>query len=312
MCTSNASPAGATSIPPALASLNAPNYNVSIHWAPDAFARLSGTSQTTTNDLLSITVYDPNLPNGSETVNYLVQNGTTMSAAAGLAVAINADANLQSIGEYASSQGSTVMMRRISGDTYSSSVTPGGSETIALAQDPTYSYLEDATIGSTLASAPFYTFYAFVSPTDFWNLTNPLLNFDLSTNQSFSSEQRPAAGDVGFTPRTPTTNPYNWSALFAQSDSGIFNPSMANTTIHEAGHELDFLYGQSVLPQAQGLTTTLASNSNLFQNELNADFNWLNQSSPCTYYVGWQRTSATSRGVQLHHGRCWKSDLQHR
>jgi hypothetical protein len=282
-------PAGASSIPPTLNGLNAPNYNVSIHWAPDAFARLSGSSQTGAGDTLSITVYDPNLPNGSETVNYTtVPNDTTTSAAARLAAAIEADANLQSIGEYAYSSGFVVDLRHITGDTYSETVTPGdpfsaAGETITLAQDPTYSYLEDATITSTLSSSPYFTYYIFPNPNDFWNLQNPLLNYDTNNDVSFQSEQLPSASAWGFTP--DPANQYNWTAIFTADQNGVTIYSVPNVVVHESGHELDFLYAsQGILTPTDG--SPFASNSQLFQNELATDWYFLNNSSPCTHMLG--------------------------
>jgi hypothetical protein len=85
----------------------------------------------TTNDVVSLTVENPNLANGEETVSYTVASGNTLTnIAAGLASAVNADTHLQAIGVGATSSAAVVS---VTTDTsYTESVTGSATETITI------------------------------------------------------------------------------------------------------------------------------------------------------------------------------------
>lgn len=86
----------------------------------------------TIGDIISITIHNDSLPNGTQIVSRTVQSGDTLSSiAAALSTAINASSNLSSIGMTASSASSTVSIVT-TGTTYSSSTSGGATETITL------------------------------------------------------------------------------------------------------------------------------------------------------------------------------------
>jgi hypothetical protein len=275
-------PAGSNQMLMTLQGFNNPNpdSNTNTHYVPDAFARMGGSSQTTAGDVLSITIFDSSLPGGLETVSYTTVAGDTlMSAAAGLWAAINNDNNLQSIGEIAYPSGATVVFKLRSGNAISQT-SNGSTENITLVPDPNYSGWEDATLSSNLADMPFSTFYIFANQNDF---TNWPLDVDLSTNPPQPLNVN--AGAMAITPRGATTNVYHWSAIFGQNGAAprLPNPNVPNVTAHEAGHHLDYLYGnQQIIPTA----TNYVSDSDKFQKELDADFAFINQSSACSFDSG--------------------------
>ena len=94
--------------------------------------RIAGSK--TTADVLTITVNDPALSGGTESVNYTVLSGDTLSTiTSSLAAAITADANLQAIGVNAAANSTTLLIRSVSPNitTYASSTSGGATETIA-------------------------------------------------------------------------------------------------------------------------------------------------------------------------------------
>ncbi|MBK8223167.1 MAG: hypothetical protein IPK73_19295 [Candidatus Obscuribacter sp.] len=111
-------------------------------------ARLGGT--ITAGDTLTITVSDSALSGGQQVVNYVVQAGDTLAAAAaGLAAAITATPALQAIGVNAAANGQIVNIKSASPNitTYQQSTSGGATETIALGV--TDNFVENAVIGGT-------------------------------------------------------------------------------------------------------------------------------------------------------------------
>src|SRR5207237_1344832 len=95
----------------------------------------------TSTDVLTITVHDPALTGGQQSINYTVQSGDTLAdIATGLAAAITADSGLQAIGVSATSDSAIVAIRSNSFNTTTYSQSSSGSETITLATE-TYGYL---------------------------------------------------------------------------------------------------------------------------------------------------------------------------
>jgi len=96
-------------------------------------ATVGGTA--TLSDVLIITVHDVALPSGQDAVSYQVKSGDTLTTiASGLAAAINSDTTLQSIGVTGSSSGPVATIQSFSSNqtTYSSSLSSGATETLAL------------------------------------------------------------------------------------------------------------------------------------------------------------------------------------
>ncbi|HEY9684985.1 MAG TPA: RHS repeat-associated core domain-containing protein [Oculatellaceae cyanobacterium] len=86
-------------------------------------------------DVLSITALDPALASGQETISYTVLSTDTLATiASGLVSAINADANLQTIGVTAFASSNVVNLESLSLNptTYVSKVSSGSTETVAL------------------------------------------------------------------------------------------------------------------------------------------------------------------------------------
>ena len=95
--------------------------------------QLSGSA--TVSDVLTITVNNTQLSGGSESVNYTVQSGDTLSSiAAKLAAAMTADANLQTVGVNAISDGTFLKIKAASPNvtSYAESTNSGATESIAL------------------------------------------------------------------------------------------------------------------------------------------------------------------------------------
>jgi RHS repeat-associated protein len=108
-------------------------------------ATIGGT--VTTGDVLTITTYNATLTNGQEPVAYTVPMGATLtSIAAGIASAIDADANLPKIGVSATSSVAVVNIS-VTRPTYTSSTSGGATETITLGTNNSGS--SSATIGGT-------------------------------------------------------------------------------------------------------------------------------------------------------------------
>ncbi|HEY9773365.1 MAG TPA: cysteine peptidase family C39 domain-containing protein, partial [Planktothrix sp.] len=115
--------------------------------------RIGGTK--TTGNTLTVTVKDPALSGGQEAVTYTVLSSDTLATiAAGVATAINADTNLQSLGVIANAHGTNtfVNIRSVSANntTYSTSTSGGATETMTFGifQNGT----ESATVGGTKAT----------------------------------------------------------------------------------------------------------------------------------------------------------------
>ena len=85
----------------------------------------------TAGDVVAVTVNNANLAGGQETASYTVISGSTLAnIASGLAAAVNADTNLQAIGQGASSSSAVVS---VTTDTsYTESVSGSATETITL------------------------------------------------------------------------------------------------------------------------------------------------------------------------------------
>jgi RHS repeat-associated protein len=111
-------------------------------------ARIGGTK--TTGDTITVTVYDPGLSGGQEAVTYTVQSGDTLaSIASGLAAAITADTNLQTLGVNAVSTSTllTIQSASKSVTTYASSLSGGATEAVTLGA--ILNGTENAVIGGT-------------------------------------------------------------------------------------------------------------------------------------------------------------------
>ncbi|HEY9714372.1 MAG TPA: hypothetical protein V6C72_12955, partial [Chroococcales cyanobacterium] len=96
-------------------------------------ATISGTA--TSGNTLTLTVHDSGLSGGQKSVSYVVMSGDSLSdIATGLAAAVNADTDLQSIGVSASSAAAVVTLNSISINvtSYTESTSGGATETITL------------------------------------------------------------------------------------------------------------------------------------------------------------------------------------
>jgi RHS repeat-associated protein len=90
----------------------------------------------TTGDVLTVTTFDSGLAGGSQGVNYTVLAGDNLTTiAAGLATAINGNANLTAIGVTATSSSTVLNIKSASANstTYTKSLSGGATETITLA-----------------------------------------------------------------------------------------------------------------------------------------------------------------------------------
>lgn len=97
-------------------------------------ATIGGT--VTVGDALTLTAHDTLLSGGQESVNYTVKTGdTTATIAAGLAAAVNADANLAAIGIVAYVNGTVASLSTATGNntTFTKSTNTGATETVTLA-----------------------------------------------------------------------------------------------------------------------------------------------------------------------------------
>jgi RHS repeat-associated protein len=156
----------------ASASTNATNYSTSLSTGATETLNISPNlncnetaaigGSTTTGDTLTLTFYDASLSGGSETVSYTaIRTDTLTSIASGLTAAINADANLQSIGVGAVSSGVdiTLTSNSINLTTYRQSVSSGATETINLffAVNGT----QTATIGGSATTGDVVTLIAY-------------------------------------------------------------------------------------------------------------------------------------------------------
>ena len=123
-------------------------------------ARIGGTA--TAADELTITVSDQALSGGEQEISYAVQSGDSLAdIAAALAVAVNENADLQTLGVNATSNGAILTLRSVSANitTYSQSTSSGATETITLGV--TANFVVNATIGgsATASDTVSITFY---------------------------------------------------------------------------------------------------------------------------------------------------------
>lgn len=87
----------------------------------------------TAGDVLNITVYDPALSGGQETVSYTVQSGDTLADIAyGLSGAVNGNTNLSGIGVYSWYVGETAQIQSFSANvsTFTQSASTGATESV--------------------------------------------------------------------------------------------------------------------------------------------------------------------------------------
>ena len=153
--------AGAGSAPPAYSSQYYYNYDSAanrkaVQTSLTQTARIGGT--VTSGNTLTITVSDPALSGGTESATYTVQSGdTTSTIAAGLAAAITADTNLQTLGVNASSSSSLLTIKSVSPNvtTYSQSTSGGATETITLGVSK--NTVQNATVGGTVTTSDVLT-----------------------------------------------------------------------------------------------------------------------------------------------------------
>lgn len=112
---------------------------------------------TTTNDVVTITVYDAGLSGGSVSKSYTVAGGNTLTdVATGLATLINGDGNLSAAGITATSSGTVLNLKSgsINATTYSYSLSASATETVNLSNTAnTLAYGCDATNALTNISA---------------------------------------------------------------------------------------------------------------------------------------------------------------
>jgi RHS repeat-associated protein len=90
----------------------------------------------TTGNILTVTTYDAGLPGGSQTISYTVLAGDTLTTmTAGLAAAINANANLTAAGVTATSSSTVLNLKStsINNTTYTKTLSGGATATITLA-----------------------------------------------------------------------------------------------------------------------------------------------------------------------------------
>jgi hypothetical protein len=256
-----------------------PNIEDVPHYAPDAFLRLSGGGQTTQGDTLTITIFNSSLWNGQESVSYTTnQNDSTATVAAALAIAIDNDANCQQAAISAFSTGPTVVFRNVSGTATASETGANGggaTELITFTPDSTYPADTDATVSTTLSGTSASAFYIFQNASDY--------------NNANSSNHDPTFPFPNTPPNTLAQNqfaatPYNvgWSAIFYTALNGTTESNPSNTVSHEAGHQLDRLY-QPIL----GSATPYASGGLTFSSALQADMNWWNASSGCSFSLNY-------------------------
>lgn len=104
----------------------------SAHFLPNA-GQVALTGTATNGDVLSLTFYNPSLPNGQKTVTYTVASTLTVAAAA-FVTAINADADLAKIGMTASSNLAVLsFVWTVGSTTVSCAATRSTTATLALA-----------------------------------------------------------------------------------------------------------------------------------------------------------------------------------
>lgn len=154
---------GNTNLPPAYCSQNYYAYDS----AANRTASQQSTSKTvrlggsiTAGDVLTLIVTDSGL-SSPENVSYTVQPGDTLtSAAAQLAAAITLNTNLQTLGVNATSNGSNLFVKSVSPNitTYSSSLSGGATETIAVGINT--NTLELVSIGGTKTTGDVLTITA--------------------------------------------------------------------------------------------------------------------------------------------------------
>jgi len=166
-------------------------------------AYIGGTK--TTGNILTITVYDTALSGGSKSINYtVVAGGNLSSVATGLAAAISADADLQSIGVSATASNQVVNIKSnsLNTTTYSSSLSGGATVTITLGPNTgiqQYSY----------------------------NNVNALTSISAGGNCRFEGITNKAVKSVTLNGSVPAT--LNWSKSF--TGNAVLNPGINATTV---------------------------------------------------------------------------------
>ena len=123
-------------------------------------AAIKGT--VTSGDVLTLTVNDPALSGGTESVNYTVSSGDSLSSiATKLAAAITADSNLQAIGVNAIAASNQISMKSTSANltSYSQSTSGGATESIVLGLST--NAVQNAIIGGTVTTGDVLTLKVF-------------------------------------------------------------------------------------------------------------------------------------------------------
>ena len=100
-------------------------------------ASVGGTK--TTGDTITVTVHDPGLTGGTESVTYTVLSGDTLTTiASGISTAINADTSLSALGVTATASGQVLRITSTSTNTttYTQSTSTGATETLTFSLSP--------------------------------------------------------------------------------------------------------------------------------------------------------------------------------
>lgn len=129
---------------------------LSVNQNANMIVAIGGTK--TTSDVITLAVYDAQLPSGVKTKTYTVQAGDNLAAiATGVTTAINGDSDLQAAGITATSSGTiiTIQSNSINPTTYRGSCNTNGTETVSMGLPP--NGVQTATIGGTKTTSDVLT-----------------------------------------------------------------------------------------------------------------------------------------------------------
>lgn len=129
---------------------------LSVNQNANMIVAIGGTK--TTSDVITLAVYDAQLPSGVKTKTYTVQAGDNLAAiATGVTTAINGDSDLQAAGITATSSGTiiTIQSNSINPTTYRGSINTNGTETVSMGLPP--NGVQTATIGGTKTTSDVLT-----------------------------------------------------------------------------------------------------------------------------------------------------------
>ncbi|MCW5824878.1 MAG: LysM peptidoglycan-binding domain-containing protein [Cyanobacteria bacterium TGS_CYA1] len=129
---------------------------LSVNQNANMLVAIGGTK--TTSDVITLAVYDAQLPSGVKSKTYTVQAGDNLAAiATGVTTAINGDTDLQAAGITATSSGTiiTIQSNSINPTTYRGSCNTNGTETVSMGLPP--NGVQTAIIGGTKTTSDVLT-----------------------------------------------------------------------------------------------------------------------------------------------------------